>query len=154
MLIPLKRLSPSYLDPKKVHLRSEVIITLRGKSENRILCFLTLSQKLSNPAVQLLFLISLALPITQSPTHHTICRSKHSQRCIPPHPQPCSSSNCPQWWMYPSCGETHISKYWNQSNELIVIVFGMTSEDTGFISELPIVWLEQINFCKPAFPHP
>ena len=31
---------------------------------------------------------------------------------------------------------------------LLVIVFDMTSEDTGFISEPPIVWLGQINISK------
>ena len=37
---------------------------------------------------------------------------------------------------------------------LLVIVFDMKSEDTGFISEPPIVWLGQINISKLTFPHP
>ena len=35
---------------------------------------------------------------------------------------------------------------------LLVIVFDMTSEDTGFISEPPLVWLGQINISKLPFP--
>ena len=69
MYISLKRLFPSYLDPKKAHLPSEMFIKLRGKSENRILFSDTVTH------------LAAPLPYHFGSAHHPV--THHSQMLHP-----------------------------------------------------------------------
>lgn len=76
MYISLKRLSPSYLDPKKAHLQSEMFIKLRGKTENRI--------PFSNTVTHL----AAPLPYHFGSAHHPVTHLAHHSQMLHPSSSP------------------------------------------------------------------